>query len=93
MPPPWVNLLMAVVVFILGAPVLHLLGGWVWFFTFAALIAGALFQSYLIWFLVVLYVVGTLVVGSILAERAWNDPKRYRGTADQYDYNDGGGGP
>jgi hypothetical protein len=64
MPPPWANLLMAFIAFFAGYIFLGV-SGWAWLAALVALIAVALFQSAAIWYLVVLYVVGTLLLKAL----------------------------
>ena len=64
MPSPGANLLLALATFISGG--VFAVSGRLWLFGFVALIAGAIFQSALIRYLVVLYVVGMFVVTPIV---------------------------
>jgi hypothetical protein len=100
----WHNLLIVFASFFVGG-ILANINGWLWlaglpssFFLGQALDAHPYNgEAHLGWWVLTVYVVGTLVVGLIVSlivdEKRRKDPHRYRGTASQYDYNDGGGGP
>jgi hypothetical protein len=80
MPPPWANLLLALAAFISGGAIA--VSGRLWLFGFVGLIAGAIFQSALIWYLVVLYVVGTLVFGALRGDDMRKGPSDAPGTGE-----------
>jgi hypothetical protein len=100
----WNNLLIVFVSFFVGT-FLARINGWLWWAgLLVSFFVGQAFDAHpflgrakLGWVVVPVYVVGTLVVGliveSIAEEKRRKDPNRYTGTAQQYDYNDGGGGP